>query len=247
MSKIDLSLANHILEGANSQAGLGFLEYYAPHKVFHPAWDLNKDYGDQDLGLPLRMPTRGEKIWEGYHSGFGNHAVYFHKHLNLYSHWLHLLEVGLPDVVKANEHFARLGKSGTKYAHCHLEVWTPELYEMQKNRKNAVGVKIPFTIYPRNWEKAKVASLYVDPAIYIKKALEYEKQPVQAVANDVRIYLYRDEVSGKIYIVRDGVYHHIYNEEVFNVLFGGFAGIKWADGSPLNKEDIGEILKLSKK
>lgn len=244
---IDLTLAQYFVKGANNQNGLAYLQYDSYYKVYHPAWDLNKDYGNSDLGLPVTCPDDGVVEYVGNHSGFGNHLVIYHERQNRWSHYLHLQKHILKkgDKVVADQLISYVGNTGTKWAHCHIEIWTPALHKMQVERKDFLGRAIPYTIYPKNWPKWQVAQLYEDPALFVKRAIEYHNSRPAPYVNKVDVGLYRDRMSGKIYLVREGKFSHIADERTFKVLFGDFADVKWAEGSEPDKDLIAGKLKLT--
>ena len=245
---MDLALAQHIVKGTNNQNGLGYLEWYGSHRVYHPGEDLNKGSGNHDLGLPITTVADGDVVWTGYHRGFGNHMVMSHPQLNRWTHYVHLqkhiLKVG--DKMKAGEVVSYVGNTGTKWAHLHFEVWRPHLFELQKNYRNRVGYKVPFAMYPTNWPKWKVAQHYEDPAVFVRNALKLKDKLIAPVPNKVELLLYRDKFNGKIYLVHEEKFYHITDEKTFDILFGGFANAKWANGSAPDKNVIGGKLKLTK-
>jgi hypothetical protein len=57
--------------------------------------------------------------------------------------------------------------------------------------------------------------------------------------NTVTLDVYKEEGGPRHFIVKDGVYHHILNEEVFNLVFGGFAKTKVRVGPSPKDYQIG--------
>ena len=166
MSDIDLKSAQILVKGANSRGGLGWLEYYLSHKVYHPGIDLNKDYGNSDMGLPVLCPMDGivEFVSEDkYNGGFGLHCVIYHVKRNVYTHYVHLARclVKVSDTVQKGTVIANIGNSGTTYCHLHFEVWTTKLHD--KYQINRPWYKKDYEFYPSKLAKHKVQEYYVNP------------------------------------------------------------------------------------
>ena len=175
ITMIDLESAQILLKGANSKNGLGYLEWYASHKVYHPGIDLNKGYGDQDLGMAITAPEDGIVEFvspNAKNGGFGLHCVIYHAQKNVWTHYVHLAtcEVKASDRVNKHQKIATLGKSGTTFAHLHFEVWSQELRE--KYQKNRGGWKKDYEFYPTNFTKNEVAQLYPDPNEFLRVCLK---------------------------------------------------------------------------
>ena len=59
--------------------------------------------------------------------------------------------------------------------------------------------------------------------------------------NTVVLNLYKEKSGPKIYLLgKDGLYHHILNEETFKILFGGFDKASWSVGPKLKPSQIGK-------
>ena len=238
MAKIDLQLANKLVRGANSQAGNGYLDYYQKHNVYHPGWDVNVGYGNQDLGLPVTCPAKGEVIFvsrRAFNGGFGLHMVIRHEGLQMFSHWLHLDKVVVKkgDRVSAGEHIANVGKTGTGYAHLHLEVYNTDHEPLMRSRN--------YRFYPSGYSRAWVKKRYMDPAKFVKEGEKQAKE--ESGVNVVQVYLYKDKNSPKIYLKgKDGLYHHIGSENVFKAFFGGFKDVRWEVGPAPKKSEIGKAI-----
>lgn len=234
MANIDLQLAEKVVKGVNSQAGLGFLEYYDIHNVFHPGWDINVGVGNQDLGLPIVSPAKGKVLFvsrKAANGGFGLHLVIFHEDLGLYSHYLHLdnCVVKQGDLINKGQYIANVGNTGTGYAHLHLEVWN-ESHQQEMRTKG-------YQFYPTGQTKDWVKQRYVNPSILIKKG--QEQLDLKVEPNIVSINLLKIKNSPEIYLVgKDGKYHHIENEEVFKAIFGDFKDIDWSIGEKPSPEEI---------
>lgn len=114
----------------NSTAGLGFgaVTSYG----FHEGQDINDNGGgDSDLGKEIFTIANGEMVyWHGAKhptSGFGYHNVY--KIVGPWgTRWVHQAHC-MPDLTPApkavleNERIARVGKSGTGFAHIHFAIF----------------------------------------------------------------------------------------------------------------------------
>lgn len=57
----------------NKTAGNRYLQYYAPHRVYHPGEDLNSGTGDQDLGNDVKSTCYGRVVFAAESKGWGNH------------------------------------------------------------------------------------------------------------------------------------------------------------------------------
>lgn len=177
MSQIDLKLAQHVLKGADSQAGLGYLEYYSGHNVYHPGWDLNFGYGADDFGSPVNCPAEGVVIYVSpkptrlnrHNGGLGWFTVIYHTKLGLYSRWMHLNKVHVTEkqVIPAGHWVGDLGKTGTSSPHIHFDV-VKDILVYHKSWR-------PYAFYPSNWSKLKVAQYFVDPAEFIQSSLDLQK------------------------------------------------------------------------
>jgi len=235
MVRMNLELMDHVLKGADSQAGLAYLEYYDKHNVYHTGIDLNRGYGNQDLGQPLTSPAKGKVVFvsrRARNGGWGLHLVIRHEELGVYSHWAHLdkAHVKVGDTVNFGSLVASLGNTGTQWAHLHLEVF--------KNEHHVKMKKSGYKFYPSGYKKSYVSKHYINPENFIKKGVKQSEVKVEP--NIVDISLYKATGSPKIYLIgKDGLYHHITTEEVFKAFFGGFSKVWWTDGPPLREDQIG--------
>jgi len=248
MPYTNLDLAKHVVKGANSN-GLGYLEYYSGHRVYHPGYDLNVGYGNQDLGTEIKCPADGvvEFISNNRsNGGFGYHMVIRHEQLGVWSHWLHnkniLVSVG--QEIKSGHVIATIGNSGTKSAHCHFEVWTEKLYQIQKK-----WWRRKFGFYPSRKSKAWVAEHYVDPAIFIDLGITgFKLEPVMSGTSSwevaikkttIMVELYKVLNHPEIYLLGlDGMYHHIADENTFHIFFPKFDN-QWNIVPSIDKAKIG--------
>jgi len=96
----------------------------------HEAVDLNlKTGGDTDLGQPLFAIADGEVTSVHNHTSsptFGKHVHIQHDGAwgRVYSHYAHCSEILVKpgDKVREEQIIAKVGKSGTTYAHCHFAI-----------------------------------------------------------------------------------------------------------------------------
>ena len=120
--------------------GLKFLEYFQPHNVFHPGWDLNKGRGDADIGNPIKCPFDGvvqyvsppPSILNRQNKGLGWCVVIYHPAYGVWSRYGHMLEepsCSVGDKLKTSQVFGKVGKSGTTSAHLHWDLWNSKFEE----------------------------------------------------------------------------------------------------------------------
>lgn len=187
---IDIELSTILVRESNSQAGLGYLEWYPKHGVYHPGWDLNSGKGNEDLGLPIFCPCDGIVEYVSpreYNGGFGLHAVIYHEKLGLWSHYAHMNECCIKkgQKIKTGDKIGTIGKTGTEYAHLHFEVWSKKVYDLQIDR----GVfKKDWEFYPAGYAKWQVDQMYIDPFNFLteckKMSEEQNKINAQSVVSD---------------------------------------------------------------
>lgn len=152
-------------------SGLGYLEWYPNHRVYHPGVDFNNGSENDDLATPCYAAQKGivehvspEPTEENkFNGGFGLHLVLHHEELKRWTHYVHLNKVTVKkdQAVKKGEPLGEIGKSGTTYAHLHFEVWTPELHKIQ-----AAHWRL-YAWYPTNLPKHRVKKLYANPLDFI--------------------------------------------------------------------------------
>ena len=159
--------------------GLEYLDYYAPHDVFHPGSDLNKGYGNDDLnaeGFAIlngrvdfisKPPTK----WNNDNGGLGLYTVLEFPAYGKFVRVLHLNSMLLEEgkTFKEGQTIMKVGKSGTSYAHMHIEGWNKEMYDLQKAYK-----KRPFGYYPVGKSKEWVAKYTFDVLKWIEDLNEKE-------------------------------------------------------------------------
>ncbi len=226
MTNEEVLAAKAIVPQSNNGSGLGYLEYYAGHNVYHPGFDINHGSGNQDYGSRIYPAAKGvveyvspsPKRINNYNGGLGLFFVVRHPELNLYTRYMHCSavnvvpgqEVGKKPVV------ANVGNSGTKYAHCHFDGWRDEFNNTMKNHWRK------YAYYPSNKSKRWVAERFVNPLEIIRLGIELD-QEAKPVVNIVNIPLIRDK-HGKIYIVRNGVYTHIKDMATLRLILGDMPG-----------------------
>lgn len=146
------------------QAGYVFLQWSWHSKNWHEGWDLNKGYGSQDLGEPVRATSDGVVEFAGYHNGWGNHVFIRHehpKHGRIYSHYAHLqtIKVKVGQKVKMGDQVGTCGATGWKKMspHLHFEIRKP------------IGKGYDFFPSPlKGWTRGKTKQYYTDPYLFIE-------------------------------------------------------------------------------
>lgn len=149
-------------------SGLGFLDWYAPHNVFHPGVDLNKGSGNSDCNNPCYAAKAGKveyintSVFNG--RGFGLFVILKHADGN-YTRYAHLNKIAnlkIGQEVKKAEQIGNVGKTGTTYCHCHFEVMNEKCAEYQ--RKNVYK----WAYYPEGQSKEWVQEHYENPFEWMK-------------------------------------------------------------------------------
>ena len=153
--------------------GYKFLDWAPAQNAFHCGWDLNLGHGDEDLGnsvyTPIKSkieyvsppPTRANR----YNGGYGLFVILYHPGFNVWTKYAHLSKVeDIPWDYELYEgiKFAEVGKSGTKSAHLHWEMFGAEMHDIQKNYR-VNNVNLPFRFYPSGKSKAYVVKYYINP------------------------------------------------------------------------------------
>lgn len=128
---------------------------------FHDGKDINDNGGgNSDLGKPLFAIAKGRVVGIHKHptTGFGNH---FFIQIDgawgtRYVHYAHCLEISVSENQEVNEgqQIAKVGNSGTTYAHCHFAI-----------KKNANGMDTVANT------KAQLDDSWEDPIAFIEKYL----------------------------------------------------------------------------
>ena len=144
----------------NGTAGYGFGD--ATAYGFHEGVDINDNNGgNSDLGKPLYAIAKGKVAGIHAHptSGFGNH-LYIQidgEWGTRYVHYAHCLEILVQagQVVEEGQLVAKVGKSGTIYAHCHFAI-----------KKKTSGMDDVAN------NKSELDDIWEDPIAFIEKYLK---------------------------------------------------------------------------
>lgn len=162
----------------SDRIGLGFLQYYAPQRAYHPGVDFNFGKPSDDLGFPVHSPT--DAIVEyisvaptrqnNMNGGLGLYVVLRHDNLEVWTRYMHLLKTA-PNLAAGQRlsrgfNFAFLGASGTSSPHLHMEVL------------NATGLAFirdfqrPYGRYVSGLTKDQVASMFIDPVKWLAESTD---------------------------------------------------------------------------
>lgn len=150
------------------RVGNRYLEWYAPHDVFHPGVDFNwGPTANADFGQDVVSPTWGIVEYVspmGTNGGLGGYLVVYHPHLSAWTRYLHLeaIFVRAGDVVAPHQAIAKLGDSGTTSAHLHFEVLNDKGLAFVRDYKR------PYGRYPTGLSKPAVASMWLDPVAWLR-------------------------------------------------------------------------------
>ena len=163
--------------------GLEYLEYYSKHNVYHPGWDLNKGYGNDDLNAPGYAIMNGEVEYvspKGDNGGLGLYCVLYFPSEGKWVRILHLNDFYLKagDNFKEGDLIMRVGKSGTNYAHMHIEGWNKIMFDYQEKYW-----KRKFGYYPSGQSKAWVQARTFDVLAWIQEENEREKKKAEELAS----------------------------------------------------------------
>lgn len=153
----------------SDRLGLGYLQRYDKHGVWHPGVDFNfGDAPNADLGQTIAAPTYGIVKYispKGYNGGLGEYLVLFHPYHAVWSRYLHLQDifVSVGQSVARGLPIALLGDSGTTTAHLHFEALNDKGHTFIKNWER------PYGRYPVGLPKNTVASMFIDPIKWIEE------------------------------------------------------------------------------
>ena len=160
--------------------GLEWLEWYNGHKVFHPGWDLNAGYGNQDKGNPVVCPVDGVVDYvspqptylNGQNGGFGWFVILYHAARGRWSRYAHLDSVTAVkgQKMKMGHNIGKVGNTGTVSAHLHFEVFGEEMFLIQSSYWRKFGY------YPTKKTKSWVMAHYQDGLAWID-AINDEEDP----------------------------------------------------------------------
>ena len=148
----------------NSTAGYGF--GVQTTYGFHEGVDINDNNGgDSDLGKEIYAIANGELVY--YHAakhpttGFGYHSVYKIQGPwgTRWVHQAHCLSdlTPAPKAITENERIARVGKSGTTYAHIHFAIFKVD------------PVTLPFSIDTLAKTQQQLNDWWEDPIAFIER------------------------------------------------------------------------------
>lgn len=152
--------------------GLDWLEYYPAHRVFHPAVDFNKGYGNADCGQPVYCPLGGKVVYvhldAATSGGFGRFVIIKHGDGN-YTRSAHLKDcaVNAGEDVNAGQIIGHVGNTGTTYCHLHFEVFNESCAQLQRKHSR------PWRFYPSGWTKEKVQRYYLNPWSWLETPLQF--------------------------------------------------------------------------
>lgn len=124
-------------------AGYSFKETLGYTTGRHTGVDYNWGYGDQDLNQPIRAIANGTVCYVGDQTGKGFGKTIILKHdldsrlatkyntPSLYSRYMHLNNwvagIKIGSQFNVGQQIGTLGKTGTIYAHLHLDLWKANL------------------------------------------------------------------------------------------------------------------------
>ena len=168
-------------EYPNGWPGYTFLDFDSNYGSYHPGEDYNFGAGgDSDLGQDVVATASGVVVFASKATtGYGNMVVIKHQlgynlkryikdtygidTNELYSLYSHLQDffVKAGDKVNVSQVIAKVGKSGTQWAHLHFELYAP------------IGdlAKTDFRFYPsvaKGWTKEKTKQYYVPAYFFIE-------------------------------------------------------------------------------
>lgn len=160
----------------NGWAGFTFSDWDNTNKVYHPGddynWNGDKKGGDADLGQRVEAMGNGIVVHTSKSTrGYGNLIIIKHtlgynmkrfiketygiETDELYSLYAHLQDilVAVGNEVDMGALIGHVGKSGTKWAHLHQEVYAPIGRMLELNWRD----------YPIGWSKEEIQKYYLSP------------------------------------------------------------------------------------
>jgi len=163
--------------------GFAFLDWHKENNVYHPGEDYNFGYGDQDLGQDTNCTANGIVVHVSKRTtGYGNLIICKHnlgynlrKFIKetygidtnkLYSLYAHLkdISVNVGDEIDCGQKIGTVGKSGTKWAHLHFEIFAP-IGEIAKKA---------WRFYPVGWSKEKIKQFWLPAYQFIESTKNIE-------------------------------------------------------------------------
>lgn len=107
----------------------------------------------------------------------------------------------------------------------------PTEKQMEALRKLVKEKMSQYGIQPKNIKKHRDISSTHCPGLNIPEDVYSWLFPKPKGINQVSIRLYKEKGGADIFLIgKDGLYHHIENEETFKYLFGGFKNAVWDEG-----------------
>jgi len=151
--------------------GLSYLAYYPDQKVYHTGWDLNKGIGNQDLGNEVRAPfdcvvefvTPAPTIMNRQNRGWGWMIVLYSAKFGVWSRHAHMQDEPLVKVgekLTLGQPIGKVGKTGTRSAHHHWDMWRKELQDFAQG---------DFYFYPVGYAKKFVQEHYIDCLAFVEE------------------------------------------------------------------------------
>lgn len=153
----------------NGTAGYGFGDVTAYGR--HDGVDINDNGGgNSDLGKPLFAISKGKVVGIHKHTGAGNFGNHFFLQIDgkwgtRYVHYAHCLELNVTEGQEVEEGYqvAKVGNSGTTYAHCHFAI-----------KKRPSGMDDVANT------KAELEDIWEDPIAFIERYLD-DSAPVTEI------------------------------------------------------------------
>ena len=151
----------------DSNKGLGFLEYYSKHKVYHPGYDYNFGNGNDDHGAEVVSMVDGRVEYVApigkTNGGLGNFMIIEYPAYGVWCRYAHLdqILVSQNSKVKAGQQVATCGRTGTSWSHLHAEVFGMNAYDILKRHWRR------FAYYPSGKSKEWVAGNFMDPVKFV--------------------------------------------------------------------------------
>lgn len=146
------------------------------YKTYHPGFDYNVGYGNDDLGMELKMIGNGKCLLSrlisedgNSRNGYGECLIFMHAlptGEKVYSRYAHLAQrsVGLGEIVEQGRVVGTIGKSGgMEYSHLHLEIFKEKYYTEYLVLKPGYS--------PQWWSKEQILEYFFDPLGFIESRL----------------------------------------------------------------------------
>lgn len=158
----------------NGTAGYGYGD--STSYGFHDGVDINDNKGgNSDLGKPLYAISKGKVVGIHNHTGGGNFGNHIFIQIDgewgtRYVHYAHCLEILVQpgQEVSEGQLIAKVGNSGTVYAHCHFAI-----------KKKTSGMDD----IPNN--KAELDDIWEDPIAFIENNFSSSANQAQNLAQEI--------------------------------------------------------------